>query len=89
MYADPVNFGVFPGQYATGGLSRFPVKEVRYIHKIMWKDVFPKRNFSPYKDAENPLPDNIPLFDKVFIHATLDVEGQDLHLYFTSHCSFI
>ncbi len=80
-YADPINFGVFPGQYATGGVSRFPVKEVHYIHKIIWKDAFPKRVLSSYKDAHgNPLPKNMPLFDKVFIHATLDVKGQDLHL---------
>ena len=80
-YADPVNFGVFPGQYATGGISRFPVKEVNYIHKIAWKDAFPKRRLSYYKDAHgNPLPEDMPLFDKVFIHAILDVEGQELHL---------
>ena len=80
-YADPVNFGVFPGQYATGGISRFPLKEVKYIHKIAWKDAFPKRRLSYYKDAHgNPLPEDMPLFDKVFIHAILDVEGQELHL---------
>ena len=80
-YADPVNFGVFPGQYATGGMSRFPVKEVHFIHKVAWKDAFPKRDLSLYRDAHgNRLPEDMPLFDKVFIHALLDVKGHDLHL---------
>ena len=42
-FADPVNFGVFPGQYAIGGLTRFPIREVRYINKVRWKDLFPER----------------------------------------------
>jgi len=80
-FADPVNFGVFPGQYAIGGLSRFPIKEIHYIHKVRWKDIFPERNLSLYKDAHGKtLPEDIPLFDKVFIHAVLDVKGHDLHL---------
>ena len=54
-FADPVNFGVFPGQYATGGLTRFPIREVRYIHKVRWKDLFPERDLSLYKDAHGSL----------------------------------
>jgi endonuclease/exonuclease/phosphatase family metal-dependent hydrolase len=81
--ADLVNFGVFPGQYSTGALSRFPIVAKKVISRIQWKKVFPTRKISGFTDAKGrPLPQTMELFDKNLTHLTLKVGTRLLDVVF-------
>ena len=80
QFADPVNFGLFPGQYALGALFKYPLKKKTIISQLKWKDFDPAVRLESYRDAfGNPLPKDMPLFDKAFIHGVLDIKGEELH----------
>ena len=80
-FADPVNFGLFPGQYGIGGLFKFPLKKKTVLHQLKWKDFEPGVDLSTFRDAlGHSLPQDMALFDKAFVHAVLDVDGEDLHM---------
>ncbi|MEE2743653.1 MAG: endonuclease/exonuclease/phosphatase family protein [Bdellovibrionota bacterium] len=79
-FADPINFGIFPGQYGLGSLFKYPLKKKRIISELKWRDFDPSVRLENYRDAfGNRLSKDMLLFDKAFIHGVLDVKGQDLH----------
>ena len=80
-YADPINFGIFPSQYSTGGLIKFEILSKKVITKLKWKDFNPKRDLTLFK-ANNgeDLPKNMELFDKNFTDTVLNIEGVKVHL---------
>jgi len=80
-YSDGINFGMFPGQYSTAGLTKYKIPSIKVISKISWKQFNPLIDFSFYADEkEKPLPKNMPLFDKNFTDSTLLIEGHKVHL---------
>ncbi len=80
-YADLVNFGMFPGQYSSGALSKYKVRDKVVISKLTWKQFNPQIDLSQFADAKgNPLPEDIELFDKNFSDITLKIQGKDVHL---------
>jgi len=80
-YADSVNFGMFPGQYSTGGIFKYPIKKRSIISSLKWRDFNPKINLNKYKDTNgNRLPVDMELFDKNFSDITLDVNGKEVHI---------
>ncbi len=79
-FADPVNFGLFPGQYSTAGASRFPIKKEVVLTELPIKVFNP--DFDPTKFQQKdgkPLPADMELFDKNFTDITLDVAGEEVH----------
>ena len=44
--ADPNNFGLFPGQYSTGGLTQFPIERQVVISELPWKTFSPETELS-------------------------------------------
>ncbi len=80
-FADSVNFGMFPGQYSTGGIFNFPIKSEKIISSLKWRDFNPNIDLSKYRDTNGDrLPADMELFDKNFSDITLDVFGKDLHI---------
>lgn len=82
-HADPLNFGLFPAQYSTGGLIRGRINEKIIINELRW------REFNPHAKPENyslfdgrPLPQDIVLFDKNFNHAITTFHGRTFHVIF-------
>ncbi|MEZ4872358.1 MAG: endonuclease/exonuclease/phosphatase family protein [Bdellovibrionales bacterium] len=81
LFSDPVNFGMFPGQYSTGLLSRYPIKKQIIISEVRWKDVNPDLDLSQFTDGNgNPLPEDMELFDKNFNHVVMDFQGAPLNV---------
>lgn len=80
-FADPVNFGVFPAQYSSGGATRFEVLDRVFIKDLKWLDFKPNRDLSGFKDADGkPLNSKeIQLFDKNFMDMVLKIAGQEVH----------
>ncbi len=82
-FADPVNFGLFPGQYSTGVGSRYPIIEKVEIHDLEMREFAP--HFDPTQFAQKngkPLPADIELFDKNFTHLKILIEGKPVHFVF-------
>ncbi len=83
MNADPVNYGLFPGQYSTAALIKADLSEKVSINKLKWRDFNPKAKPSNFKMANGrSLPDDMVLFDKNFNHAVSSFHGRDVHLIF-------
>jgi endonuclease/exonuclease/phosphatase family metal-dependent hydrolase len=79
--ADMVNFGTLPGQYSTGALFKFEKLNEVVISDLQWKDFNPKATIEKFTDAKgNPLPLDMPLFDKNFTDVTLDIQGKKVHI---------
>jgi len=79
--ADPVNFGLFPGQYSTGALTHYPILATTEINALKWKEFNPDIDLSAYADEQqNPFPEDMPLFDKNFTDTTLLIEGRPVHV---------
>lgn len=79
--ADQVNFGVFPGQYSTAGLSKFEILEETIITDLKWKDFNPDLDLSGYKQADgSPLPNDMELFDKNFTDLKVKIEDKEVHI---------
>lgn len=79
--ADQVNFGVFPAQYSTGMLTRYPIKSELVIRELEWKSFNPNAPLADFRTGDGKaLPLDMALFDKNFSDVTLDVEGRELHV---------
>lgn len=79
--ADPVNYGLFPGQYSTGFASKHPIKEERIISDLTWKEFNPAIDLSKYKATNGkPLPKDMELFDKSFTHLVIEAAEKDVHI---------
>ena len=79
--ADQVNFGVFPGQYSTAGLSKFEIISEVVITDLKWKDFNPNLDLSPYKQADgSSLPSDMELFDKNFTDLKVKIEDKEVHI---------
>ena len=80
-HADQVNFGVFPGQYSTGAISKFEIIDEKVITDLKWKDFNPNLDLSPYKLADgSALPGDMELFDKNFTDLTVKIEDKIVHI---------
>jgi endonuclease/exonuclease/phosphatase family metal-dependent hydrolase len=62
---DRSNFGWFPGQYATGFASRFPLEKTLEIQKLRWREWDASIDLSGF-NLGGVSPDEIELFDKNF-----------------------
>ncbi len=79
--ADQVNFGVFPAQYSTGMLTRYPIKSELVIRELEWKRFNPNAALEDFRAGDGKaLPDDMALFDKNFSDVILDIDGRDLHV---------
>ena len=81
--ADPVNFGLFPGQYSTGALVKNDIKIInsKNIQSIAWKDFNTGINLKEYTDANgSPLPESVKLFDKNFTDILAEKDGFKFHI---------
>ncbi len=74
---DRSNFGWFPGQYATGFASHFPLEKTLEIQALRWKEWDPGIDLSPFNFGAAS-PDEIELFDKSFTVHWLILEGKSL-----------
>lgn len=79
--SDPVNFGVFPAEYSSGGITRFPVVKRVIEQKLKWKEFRPDRDLSKFKDAEGKFlnADEVELFDKNFTDMVVKINGKEVH----------
>ncbi|MGZ5278685.1 MAG: hypothetical protein ACXWC9_02010 [Pseudobdellovibrionaceae bacterium] len=79
--ADPINFGVFPAEYSSGGATRFPVVKRIFEQKLKWKDFRPDRDLSKLKDASGKFldPETVELFDKNFMDMVVQIAGREVH----------
>ena len=79
--ADPVNYGLFPGEYSTAALVKFKILKKKILSNLRWLDFNPKRDLSKYLDDHQlPLKKDIFLFDKNFTDLTLSFAGKEFHL---------
>lgn len=76
---DRSNFGWFPGQYATGFASCFPLIRTLEIQNLKWKDWEPNFDRSRF-ELGGVDPDAIELFDKSFIVHWIEIKGRPLAL---------
>lgn len=78
---DPINFGLFPGQYSTGLATDFKILKRTVITDLPWRDFNPQIKLSRYRDNNGRrLPKNMPLFDKNFVDTLIEVDGRQVHL---------
>ena len=81
FYADPNNYGLFPGQYSTGLASRYPVKKKIVLADLPWREFNPKASLHKYRNgAKQKLPKDIALFDKVFMDTVIEVNHKLVHV---------
>lgn len=80
-YADPHNYGLFPGQYSTGLATTHKVIGKIVIKDLKWREFIPKRNIGRYRDGlGKKIPKDIELFDKSFTDTMVMVDGKVVHL---------
>lgn len=80
-FADQLNFGVMPGQYSTGAMSKYPIVKEVIIKDLLWKEFNPALDLSPFKTAEGEsFPDDMKLFDKNFSDITLKIDNKEVHI---------
>jgi endonuclease/exonuclease/phosphatase family metal-dependent hydrolase len=80
-YADPNNYGLFPGQYSTGLASRYPIKKRKVISKLSWMTFNPQLNLKEYESAKgSSLPIQIELFDKNFVDTIVMINKEPVHV---------
>lgn len=82
-FADPVNYGLFPGQYSSGLATTYEILEKRVITNLPWAVFNPKikKSLSKFRDGNGKrLPKMMPLFDKNFVDTIIQVEGKKVHL---------
>ncbi|GEM_PF-1334156 len=79
--ADPVNFGLFPGQYSTGLATTYEIIGKIVVTDLKWRDFNPGVKLNHFRDATGSrLPKDIALFDKNFTDTLIKVRGQVVHL---------
>ena len=82
-FADPVNFGVHPGQYSSALASRYPIIRQTVISDLPWAQFNSSIDLSPFRTKEgHPLPARIQLFDKNFTHLVVEMAGRPVHVVF-------
>ncbi len=82
-HADPVNYGLFPGQYSTAGLIKGDLRYKKTINNLKWIDFNSKAKPSQFRMANGrSLPNDMVLFDKNFNHAVATINEKDIHLIF-------
>ncbi len=81
FYADPNNYGLFPGQYSTGLSSRYPIKERISIKDLPWNRFNPKISLAKYRGGQKEkLPSDLSLFDKAFMDTVIEVNHKLIHI---------
>ncbi len=81
FYADPNNYGLFPGQYSTGLATRYPIKKRIALQNLKWSEFNPKVKLSSYRNGQKEkLPKDISLFDKVFMDTVIEVNHKLVHV---------
>lgn len=81
LYADKVNFGMFPAQYSMGGLFQYQVVRETNISNLKWKDFNPNINLSKFTQSNGaPLPEDMSLFDKNFVDTVININGKEVHI---------
>jgi len=81
FYADPNNYGLFPGQYSTGLSSRYPIKERISIKDLPWNVFNPKISLAKYRNGQKEkLPSDLSLFDKAFMDTVIEVNHKRIHI---------
>ena len=80
-YSDPINYGIFPAEYATAGASRFPIVRKLVFQDLKWAKFRPDRKVEGFLDAfGEPLKrETTELFDKNFTDAVLNIQGKEVH----------
>lgn len=79
--ADNVNFGLFPAQYSTALISRFPVLYTKVYSKLRWKDFNPGVDLGSYSgNVGKPMPAQTELFNNNFNDVAIDVDGETVHV---------
>ena len=82
-FADQRNFGIFPGQYSSGGFYKYKKLGENIITSLKWKDFNPKAPLKKFAQANGKtLPNDIELFDKNFTDVLVEIEGKEVHLIF-------
>ncbi|MCB0417010.1 MAG: endonuclease/exonuclease/phosphatase family protein [Bdellovibrionaceae bacterium] len=78
---DHVNFGIFPFQYSTAALTKFPIVSEKVIADIRWDAFVPDLDLEPYRDAAgNKFPIEMELFDKNFTDIILKSGKRKFHV---------
>jgi hypothetical protein len=79
--SDPVNYGIFPGEYSTGVLTKYKILERKIITNLKWLEFNRSRDLTKFRDDRGkPLDKNILLFDKNFTDLTILFENRRVHL---------
>ncbi len=74
---DRSNFGLFPGQYATGLASRFPIQKSLIVQALKWVEWQPQRDLANFFFGSASASE-IELFDKSLSVQWLEIEGRSL-----------
>ncbi|MEM7741911.1 MAG: endonuclease/exonuclease/phosphatase family protein [Pseudomonadota bacterium] len=76
---DAFGFGRFPGQYAFGVVSRFPINEaaIRTFQNFLWKDL--PDNLMPTDFYSEDAQEIFRLSSKTHADVPIDINGQTLH----------
>ncbi|MCB0404639.1 MAG: endonuclease/exonuclease/phosphatase family protein [Bdellovibrionales bacterium] len=78
---DHVNFGIFPFEYSTAALSKFPILSEKVIADLRWDAFVPNLNLENYRDAAgNKFPTDMELFDKNFTDIILKSGKYKFHV---------
>lgn len=79
--ADQDNFGIYPAQYSTAVISKFPIKEELIIKELSWIDFNKNIKLSKYRRPNGAkVTKKIELFDKGFSDNIIEVSGREVHL---------
>lgn len=83
LHADPINYGLFPGQYSTAGLIKTRVNEKSIINDLKWSSFNPQLSPSEFSMPNGrSLPHDMFLFDKNFNHAVSVFNNKIVHIIF-------
>ncbi len=74
---DRSNFGLFPGQYATGFAAHVPLQKNLIVQDLLWREWQPERDLSHFEFGTLKA-DEIELFDKSLCVSWLEVDGKSL-----------
>ncbi|MCB0394203.1 MAG: endonuclease/exonuclease/phosphatase family protein, partial [Bdellovibrionales bacterium] len=79
--ADHDNFGLFPAEYSSGLISKFPILNLNVISDLKWKDFDPSFDPAAFKDARGlPYRRDLELFDKNFMDVTIVIGATPVHV---------
>lgn len=79
--ADQDNYGLFPAQFSTAVISKFPIKEELIIKKLPWIDFNKAIKLSKYRRQNgDKFSKKLQLFDKGFSDNIIEINGREVHL---------